>query len=502
MFSNTMPFQTVDRMKPFSDPNVEHVMETLASVSSDPMQLRAALDNIAQEYRVFARKEASKGNGLVGTRRREVADELLANIDNACARIEAGVGRLEKDPTAREAFRIMNIAMAMANRQRSATLDGGTPASQKAPAWYGFQLAFVLLNIEGLCDPLHEDRALVDLLFFPTGGGKTEAYLGLAAFTIALRRLKNPGIQGAGLSVVMRYTLRLLTLDQLTRAAGLICALELMRFGGETLGDWPIEIGLWVGSGVTPNNLGGARNDRDGTLVKTLRLYIRDPRKSPAPVPLKNCPWCGEAFGPDNFRIHPNRQIPQRLDIYCSGEDCEFGDRPLPLHAIDDVIYRRLPAFMIATVDKFANVAWEGRAGAFFGHVDRHDNTGFYGAAEPGGGRKLTESLPPIDLIIQDELHLISGPLGTVAGLYETAFDRLASPRVASTTKCADRKSLPQQRPFGAPTARFGRCSDAAKRRSFHRRALTDTTAISRKGRRTAPSAFMSALRLRDAGRS
>ncbi len=151
--------------------------------------------------------------------------------------------------------------------------------------------------------------------------------------------------------------------------------------------------------------------------------------QGPAPAPLKSCPWCGSGFDRDSFRLHPTAAQPKRLDLYCQGVDCEFsnGDR-LPICAVDEEIYRRLPAFLIATVDKFANVPWEGRSGAFFGHVSRQDSDGFYGAAEPSGGLPLGGEIRPIDLIIQDELHLISsGPLGTVAGLYETAFDLLAS---------------------------------------------------------------------------
>lgn len=113
------------------------------------------------------------------------------------------------------------------------------------PRWRPFQLAFLLMNLSGIVDPTQDDREVVDLLFFPTGGGKTEAYLGLAAFTLVLRRLQNPGISSARLSVLMRYTLRLLTLDQLSRAATLICALELLRAKDVTkLGAWPFEIGL------------------------------------------------------------------------------------------------------------------------------------------------------------------------------------------------------------------------------------------------------------------
>ena len=121
---------------------------------------------------------------------------------------------------------------------------------------------------------------------------------------------------------------------------------------------------------------------------------------------------------------------PQNMVVRCANAGCDFTrDRPLPVLTVDEAIYRRLPAFLIATVDKFAGLPWVGEAGAFFGHVDRQDEWGFYGAAEPGRGKPLWngQSLAPPDLIIQDELHLISGPLGTVAALYEIALDQLAT---------------------------------------------------------------------------
>lgn len=141
----------------------------------------------------------------------------------------------------------------------------------------------ILLNIAGLADRKHADREIADLLFFPTGGGKTEAYLCLAAFVIAHRRLRGPGVLGAGVAVIMRYTLRLLTLDQLARAAGVVCALELMRTdpknvedkGRRHLGDWPIEIGLWVGSDASPNRLGGKGDADQTTAVGRVRRYSR-----------------------------------------------------------------------------------------------------------------------------------------------------------------------------------------------------------------------------------
>ena len=125
------------------------------------------------------------------------------------------------------------------------------------------------MNLVGIADPGTPEREVVDLLFFPTGGGKTEAYLGLAAFTLLLRRLRNPGIQSAGVSVLMRYTLRLLTLDQLGRAATLICALELLRQNDAVkFGDWPFEIGLWVGRAATPNRM-GKKGDKDQNCATT-----------------------------------------------------------------------------------------------------------------------------------------------------------------------------------------------------------------------------------------
>ena len=177
---------------------------------------------------------------------------------------------------------------------------------------------------------IHADRRTVDLLFFPTGGGKTEAYLGLAAFTLIYRRFRI-GVGGvipkyAGVTVLMRYTLRLLTLDQLSRAAALVCALELMRQENpKELGTWPFEIGLWVGSGATPNYM-GKPGDEFGVVSKVLEY--KQGRADRPPVPLEKCPWCGASFTPDSFHLHPDQDNAEELRITCLGNDCDFtGDR-------------------------------------------------------------------------------------------------------------------------------------------------------------------------------
>ncbi|HJP67496.1 MAG TPA: DISARM system helicase DrmA [Sphingomicrobium sp.] len=439
--TTAMPRASVELVEPTKVAGVEFGMRALAELAAQSGEaLATKLRPLMVSYTEWsAAQEALKTTDITiarAGRRSEVAEQLIKAQGTACKRIAAGIDLLGSDARIRRAFEIMNRAMEMAARQRNSVARGIAPDETEAPTWRPFQLAFILLNLSGLAQKQHDDRETVDLLFFPTGGGKTEAYLGLAAFSIALRRLTGPGLLGAGVSVIMRYTLRLLTLDQLGRAAGLVCALELLRVGNDyvtngrqLLGDWPIEIGLWVGSDASPNVLGGKGNSSDGSAVKRVRAYKmgRDKR---APAPIKQCPWCGTAFTPDSFHCVPNSDQPRNLEVRCANVACAFtADRPLPIVIVDESIYRRLPAFIIATVDKFAALPWKGEAGAFFGHVDRYDGSGFYGAADPRSGKALDNgfALDPPDLIIQDELHLISGPLGTVAGLYEAAIDRLAS---------------------------------------------------------------------------
>src|SRR5713226_7110368 len=190
-------------------------------------------------------------------------EELLNRAKVAANRIQAGIDLLA-DPQCLDAFRIANKCMGDAARHRQGVMLQ-KPVAEVNPTGRPFQLAFILMNLKAIANPSDDDRDTVDLLFFPTGGGKTEAYLGLAAFTLVLRRLRNPGLRSAGVSVLMRYTLRLLTLDQLGRASTLICALELERQNDvEKLGEWPFEIGLWVGQAATPNRMGyKGDNDRE-----------------------------------------------------------------------------------------------------------------------------------------------------------------------------------------------------------------------------------------------
>jgi hypothetical protein len=551
--TNWIPTAQVERVAPSSIPDVELGMEALGSLA-DAQEAASKLMPLVNHYREWIAGQKVVGQALKG-QLASTAAELMTNAGHAAKRIEHGISLLS-DPDVLEAFRIANRAMGRAARQREAIQRVAEPSSVPAPTWRPFQLAFILMTLQGLVDPLHGDRETVDLLFFPTGGGKTEAYLGLAAFSMVLRRLRNPGIGSAGISVLMRYTLRLLTLDQLGRAAALICALELERKQNIRLGEWPFEIGLWVGSAATPNRMGRRGDTGPGKehTAYTKTMHYQSDDRQPAPIPLESCPWCGKKFARSSFRLVPNIEKPENLLVRCANYRCPFsGDESLPIVGVDEPLYRRLPAFVIATVDKFAALPWTGQTGALFGLVDRYDKKGFYGPAEPGVGRPLPggetnlagsggESLgdaagseqvtgqaglvgvegnrprdaagservtgqaglagaggnrprdaagseqvagqadlvgagghrprdaagseqvagqadlvgaggyrprdaggprggprggpwlPPPDLIIQDELHLISGPLGTIAGVYETAIDALCARKADGKT--------------------------------------------------------------------
>lgn len=442
-----LPTSEVERVEPASMDDVDLGMEALAGLETGS-QVRESVGRIVGRYRSWIagqRKTAPQG-GAQG----EVAQELLHRATLAAGRIEAGLALLDA-PVVLDAFRLTNRVMAMAARQRRAQERGVAPEGVEAPTWRPFQLAFILMNLRAFTDPTNPDRELVDLLFFPTGGGKTEAYLGLAAFAIFLRRMRDPGVTSAGVTVLMRYTLRLLTLDQLGRAATLICAMEIVRKEMPArLGSWPFEVGLWVGKAATPNRM-GKRGETDRATARAKTIAYKNNSRKAAPLPVETCPWCGTKFKPTSFNLVPNADEPLELKVSCANPTCVFrGNNALPIVGVDEPLYRRLPCFIIATVDKFANLPWVGASGGLLGGADRHDAAGFYGPWAPDVGDRLAQPLAPPDLIIQDELHLISGPLGTMAGLYETAIDALCErqldgrrvrPKVVASTATVRRAS-------------------------------------------------------------
>jgi hypothetical protein len=247
-------------------------MEKLANIK-DAAEAKSLIEPLIQAYREWITKQpVPVGSSSVEKRRADVAAKMLSRAGVVAGRIEQGLKELG-DRDVLEAFRLANRVMAAVGRQRRKDIT-------EPPKWRPFQLAFLLLNLTSMAEPENADREIVDLLFFPTGGGKTEAYLGIAAFTMFLRRLRNPGsLRGCGVAVIMRYTLRLLTLDQLGRGAALICAMELERTKDvKKLGTWPFEIGLWVGQAATPNRMGKSGERDENTARARTRKFKQDHR--------------------------------------------------------------------------------------------------------------------------------------------------------------------------------------------------------------------------------
>lgn len=354
------------------------------------------LKSFMKRYRTWISDTGNKTTEF-NEREKTSANRNIQKCQAALEQIEQTVLELEKSLTSDKlvwrAFQMANEAMYM---QRVQTMKKNNwEIEPEKILWYPFQLAFILHEIISFINPESEARSKVDLLWFPTGGGKTEAYLGISAFAIFLRRLRN--CQNDGVTVIMRYTLRLLTLQQFERASILIFACELLRIK-YNLGGKEISIGLWVGDKLTPNKLADAKKN----LRKNLKGDFGDDEEG-NPCQVKICPWCGKSIVPADYEVDTESW---RMKIRCSNNDCEFSKLSdgMPLHLIDESIYRHVPTFIVATIDKFAQLPLKSEPSALFG---------------------LNGSRNPPELIIQDELHLISGPLGTMTGIYEAAITKL-----------------------------------------------------------------------------
>ncbi|MEV0350660.1 helicase-related protein [Nonomuraea sp. NPDC050680] len=385
-----------------SNPKIDtRALGMLHLAKASDSEVVSALRGLTAGYRHWIQDRHTEAVQITAPDLRRIAFDHLEKCAEACGRMDAGIDLLEGPVM--DAFRLANRAMAM-QRGRTDWLKKGRLAPEPDEAtggWRPFQIAFILLSLGGVVDKNSDDRKIADVLWFPTGGGKTEAYLGLIAFTAFLRRLRDPR-NGGGVTVLMRYTLRLLTVQQFERAALLMCCMEkLRRDDPSRLGTAEISIGMWVGQGSTPNKLDDAK-----TALR--KLAKKEEVQERNPVQLRTCPWCGQAMNHRNYVINLDR-----LTIACGTAGCKFEDG-LPVHVVDETIYAARPTLIIATADKFASIPWKDQVAKLFNR---------------------TTDEPAPELIIQDELHLISGPLGTLAGLYETAVDLAAEhPKVVAST--------------------------------------------------------------------
>ncbi|ABC32370.1 conserved hypothetical protein [Hahella chejuensis KCTC 2396] len=399
-------------------------LQWISSNKTSSVELTDGLKTLINAYRSWI----SHQNKTKVPKHLERAKERIINrLHDSLTRMYSGIEVLSNNKNAHTAFRLANVTMLRQMVHSSEDFGGvvrgrnsktfSTPdymdSKYESKRWRPFQLAFQLLVIESLAynsvGDIPESRDIVDLLWFPTGGGKTEAYLSIAAWEIIYRRLEE-GPKGGGTAVIKRYTLRLLTSQQFQRAGTMICALETIRRENvQLLGNEVISLGLWVGQDSTPNCFSTGDNDRPGAKEK-YELMLDEP-KPENPFQLHSCPWCGTSIVPhtkssDAHDYGVNATV-QSFSFFCPTDSCEFHER-LPIQIVDEALYKAPPTLLIGTVDKFARLPWLQETSVFFG-------------SSPNG----RQSFCPPSLIIQDELHLISGPLGTIAGLYEAAIDSI-----------------------------------------------------------------------------
>ncbi|OKJ41638.1 helicase-related protein [Streptomyces sp. CB01580] len=450
LHAEVMPRKVVEHIRPDGPKNLP-VLNLAHLYRRDlPVEtLRTDLESFVEGYRTWYEARVAEASSNLPQWAQKPARRILGRVENALRRMESGTRILTEDSAAgehaREALRLANRAMALqmlhsrselagTRRRRNDDVVEVSEPDGKA-SWHPFQLAFFLLVVEGLVNPSHDDRDTVDLIWFPTGGGKTEAYLLTACFEIAWRRL-HYGPAGGGTAVISRYTLSLLTTQQFQRTATAICALEYMRLGhdgpeGVALGSEPITVGLWVGKDTTPNKY----IDAQTALGELKQMSEPDDR-----FLLERCPWCGTEIVPQRHARESDFGIvasATEFSFRCPRDTCVFHDL-LPVAVVDQHIYDQPPTFLLGTVDKFARLAWERDAGRIFG----------------GRGRRRPS------LVIQDELHLLAGPLGTTVGLYEAAILELCAwdgirPKVIASTATIRRSEQQVQSLYGRSTQLF-----------------------------------------------
>jgi Helicase conserved C-terminal domain len=388
-----------------------HQMEPSINVPKEILQMKFLANGSKKEVTDGLKQLVNSYNDWIDNEKQliskfekyqENAKENIRLCEETSHRILNSIEQLNDDTIFR-AFQLANLAML--NQRINFLKRSSKKINFSEITWYPFQLAFLLQEITSIVERNSLERDLVDLLWFPTGGGKTEAYLGISAFVIFLRRLRNQE-NSNGVTILMRYTLRLLTIQQFDRAAALICACESLR-RSERLGGEEISIGLFVGGGLTPNKISEAQKN----LLEITKNGDRAVRKG-NPHQVLSCPVCGTNLPIQQYSIENNRML-----IKCANTACEYHNG-LPIYLVDEDIYTSRPTLLISTVDKFARMTWEPRIAKLF---------------------SIGETCPPPELIIQDELHLISGPLGTITGLYEIAIDRFCQrdgigPKVIAST--------------------------------------------------------------------
>jgi len=331
---------------------------------------------------------------------------------NESKRMKNGLELLGSDQSLLKAFKLMNSAMSHA-------------ANGRYDSWRPFQIGFLLSNLESIANNV-SDADVVDIVWFATGGGKTETYLGLLITAAIYERI---GGKHSGITAWSRFPLRMLSLQQTQRFADAMAGAEIVRRQASIEGD-PFSVGFFVGQSSTPNSL--KEEAAHGELYD-----VEDDQMPDRCRVLLYCPFCHRETVSMDF----NRRF-WKLEHQCTNSDCPWPEAGLPFYVVDDEIYRFLPTVIVGTLDKAASIGMQAGMRGFVGaplgicSVPGHGFTYAPRASRPNGclvpgcaGKRETlrvdEKLFAPSFRLQDELHLLRDSLGAVDSHYESLFDAL-----------------------------------------------------------------------------
>lgn len=469
----------------FKDIEVEKILEikNLSSFSQlTKDEVISGLRRFNKSYKEWIDEKTKENKNRSNS---EIGNRNLLQCVNVFNRIQNGIKILEEDNDAFTAFQFANSAMYI-QMFHSARYFGnefnkgfelfewnerfqhkGIPKyadyetisfpSERAPKWRPFQLGFILLSLRSIVEPASEDRQLVDLIWFPTGGGKTETYLTVTAFLIFYRRIVHKD-KGYGVNAIIRYTLRLLTAQQFERASKVILACEKIRRENiKVLGDQEITIGFWVGASTIPNSIDEAKKSLDKILDR-----LNNGDRVINIFQVNSCQWCNTKTitrfnkNDQQYKISIRaKYLNQGIKVYCHNPQCDFSEQKngFPFVLVDEDIYNNPPTLLFGTVDKFAMLAWRPEGRLLF---NQHN-----------------DCIPP-ELIIQDELHLISGPLGSIVGLYENVILSLCekngiSPKIIASTATSKNAENQVKKLYGRQISIFPQFALDTKNNFFSR---------------------------------
>ena len=339
-------------------------------------------------------------------------------FEREARRIAKGLELLDTNERLNRAFRLMNEAMLISAR------DGY--GGYKYTAWRPFQAGFLYANLESC---LGEGVDVVDIVWFATGGGKTETYLGLILTAAFMDRFRG---KVTGVTAWSRFPLRLLSLQQTQRFANALAAAEIVRKRNRVAGD-PFGLGFLVGNSSTPNEI---RRERDPK--RRGQWDYDDPDMPDSLRMLKECPFCRS--GSITMRFNRRNWI---LEHRCGADECPWGQEDaLPIWIVDAEVWRFLPTVIVGTLDKAAGISMQanmrGLVGAPYGFCSKagHGHTYATRANRPTGclvpdcnavpkELLMERSLYGVSFRLQDELHLLRDSLGAVDAHYEALYDQL-----------------------------------------------------------------------------